>query len=65
MRSPIQPGASVIQPLAEKHTLDRMALGHDATFARLPDGEFHVVVVTGDGSQQRFAVTAQIRAQIR
>jgi hypothetical protein len=55
----------VIQPLTEEQTLDRLALGHDATFGRLPDGEFDVVVVTRDESQQRFAVTAQMRAQIR
>jgi hypothetical protein len=54
----------MIQPLSEGQTLDRTLIGHDATFDRLPDGEFNVVVVTTDGSQ-RFAVPAQLRAQIR
>jgi hypothetical protein len=55
----------VIQPLSEGQTLDRTLIGHDAMFGRLPDGEFNVVVVTTDGLQQRFAVPAQLRAQIR
>ena len=55
----------VTQPLSEGQTFDRTLLGLDATFNRLPENELNVVVVAPDGSQQRFAVTAQQRAQIR
>ena len=48
-----------IYPISQEQTLDRTALGRDATFDRLPEGEFDVVVVTTD-TPQRFAVSAQI-----
>ena len=53
-----------ISPISQEQTLDVTALGRDATFDRLPDGEFDVVVVTTD-TPQRFAVSAQMRAKIR
>ena len=55
----------VIQPLSEGQTFDRTLLGRDATFGRLPEGDFDVVVVTPDGTSQRFAVPARLHAQIR
>jgi hypothetical protein len=55
----------VIQPTSVGQTFDRMLLGRDATFARLPEGDFDVVVVTPDGVSQRFAVPARLRAQVR
>jgi hypothetical protein len=53
-----------IQPLSEVENLDSPLVGHDATFASLPPGDFEVVVVTTDGSQ-RFAVSQEQRARIR
>src|SRR3954454_19769714 len=58
-------GVGVIQPTDEGQTLDRTLLGHDATFARLPEGDFDVVVVTFDGLSDRVAVPARLREQIR
>jgi hypothetical protein len=54
----------VIPPVSQGQTVDHTALGRDATFDRLPEGDFDVVVVTTD-TPQRFAVSAQMRAQIR
>jgi hypothetical protein len=55
----------VIQPITMDQTFDRRKLGRDATFARLPEGDFDIVVGTFDGLSQRFTVPARLRAQIR
>jgi hypothetical protein len=54
----------LVQSIAEDGDVDSTLVGREATFDHVPEGEFDIVVATLD-ADQRFAVTAAMRAQIR